>query len=77
MNTTVKTIMKSEAFYFLAAMKALQIIAESNGRQMSDAIQAFKLGVPEVVGQVEAMVTQAAEEIAAGLGETLDIQSQV
>ncbi|MGX5220279.1 hypothetical protein ACVTMO_16805 [Pseudomonas segetis] len=77
MNGTVKTIIKSEDFYFLAAMKALQIIAESNGRQMSDAIQAFKLGVPEVVSQVQAMVTGAAEDIAAELGEHLDIQAKI
>lgn len=73
MNETVKTIMKSEDFYFLAAMEALQIIAESNERPMPDAIQAFKLGVPEVVSRVQSMVLKAAEDIAAGLAGHLDI----
>ena len=77
MNITVKTIMKSEDFYFLAAMEALQIIAESNGRQMSEAIEAFKLGVPQVVSRVQAMVRTAAEDIAEGLTGPLDIPVNV
>lgn len=65
MNQTVKTILKSETFFLTATMDALKIIAESNGRQMSDAVTAFKLRVPAVVEQVETLVRQAAEEMAA------------
>jgi len=69
MNATVKTLLKSETFFLASTMDALKIIAESNGRQMSDAVTAFKLRVPAVVEQVEKMVRQAAEEMAASLDQ--------
>lgn len=69
MNETVKTILKSETFFLTATMDALQIIAESNGRQMSDAVTAFKLRVPAVVEQVEKLVRQAAEDMVSALDQ--------
>ncbi|WP_313489145.1 hypothetical protein [Stutzerimonas nitrititolerans] len=69
MNVAVKTLFKSETFFLTATMDALQIIAESNGRQMSDAVTAFKLRVPAVVEQVEKLVRQAAEDMVSALDQ--------
>lgn len=69
MSITEKNVMKSESFFIFAAMEALKIIAESNGRPMSDAITAFKLGAPDVVKEVQALVKQAALDLAKSIND--------
>lgn len=64
MKTTPSMLIESPAFMDFATVEACKIVAESNGRQVKDAIIALKLGVPEVVGQVQKLILKAANEMA-------------
>lgn len=68
---TAKEILSSETFFLVAVMDALKIVAQSNGRQMSDAVKAYSLRVPAVVEQVEKLVLDAASQMASDLNATV------
>lgn len=61
---TAKEIMQSETFFLTATMDALKIVAGANGREFSDALEAYKLRVDTVTEPVERLVHQAAEDMA-------------
>lgn len=67
MKTTPQMLIESPSFMDFATVEACKIVAQSNGRQVKDAIMALKLGAPEVVNQVQSLILKTAKEMADAL----------
>ena len=62
---TAAAFLSSPAFLKVAAEDALKLIAEKNGQSYALALEALSLEVPNVVRQLEQLLSVAAEHCAA------------
>lgn len=61
---TAEHVATAPAFLDVALPEAIRTIAKKNGRTVSETIDAYRLGVPNVVNGVRELLHAAAEELA-------------
>lgn len=70
-KATAKDVLKVEAAAGVILVEALKAVADANGRTLEEAVTAYKLGVPNVVKNVEDLALAAATELADRINEGL------